>query len=92
MLVLARKVGQTVVIADDIEVTIAAIRGDQVRLAIRAPRSVNILRKEAIRQIEAENLAAVNSAAEWLSAPRPETPPSPTAAPAPTDERARRDR
>lgn len=52
MLVIARKVGQTVLIGDEIEVTISAIRGDQVRLAIKAPRSVTILREEVLRQGE----------------------------------------
>ncbi len=48
MLVIARKIGQTIRIGDDIEVTISAIRGDQVRLAIQAPREVPILRTEII--------------------------------------------
>jgi len=62
MLVIARKVGQTVLIGDQIEVTISAVRGDQVRLAIQAPRAVTILRKETVEQVEAGNAAAVDSA------------------------------
>ena len=52
MLVIARKVGQTVLIGDEIEVTISAIRGDHVRLAIKAPRAVTILRQEVATQDE----------------------------------------
>ena len=48
MLVIARKIGQTIRIGDDIEVTVSAIRGDQVRLAIQAPREIPILRTEII--------------------------------------------
>jgi carbon storage regulator len=62
MLVLARKVGQTVLIGGEIEVTISAIRGDQVRLAIQAPRAVMILRKETVEAVEQGNRAAVDSA------------------------------
>jgi carbon storage regulator CsrA len=48
MLVIARKIGQTIRIGDEIEVTVSAIRGDQVRLAIQAPREIPILRTEII--------------------------------------------
>jgi carbon storage regulator len=61
MLVIARKVGQTLQIGDSIEITVSAIRGDQVRLAIKAPREVSVLRKEVIRQVEQGNAAAVDS-------------------------------
>lgn len=69
MLVVARKVGQSILIGDAIEVTLSAIRGDQVRLAIKAPRSVTILRKETVEQVEQGNAAAVASVTElteWL--------------------------
>lgn len=46
MLVLTRKVGETIVIADDIVVTVLEIRGGQVRLGVEAPREVSILRSE----------------------------------------------
>ena len=48
MLVLSRKVNETIVIGDDIQVFIADIRGDKVRLAIRAPKEVKILRSELL--------------------------------------------
>lgn len=66
MLVIARKVGQTVRIGDEIEITVAAVRGDQVRLAIQAPRAVTILRKETVEQVEHGNAAAIASAAGAL--------------------------
>ena len=72
MLVIARKVGQTVLIGDNIEVTISAIRGDQVRLAIAAPREITILRREVVEQVEQSNVAAVDSASGVMDAVRPD--------------------
>lgn len=46
MLVLARKKGESIVIADNIEVTVIEIRGDKVRLGITAPKSISVDRKE----------------------------------------------
>jgi carbon storage regulator len=73
MLVIARKVGQTVLLGDEIEVTVSAIRGDQVRLAVNAPRSVAILRKEAVELVRMGNAAAVDSAPALLDLARPTT-------------------
>ena len=58
MLVLARKVGQSIVISDNIELVVIEVRGDQVRLGINAPRAVPVHRKEVLEQITAENLQA----------------------------------
>jgi carbon storage regulator len=66
MLVIARKVGQTILIGEEIEITVSAVRGDQVRLAIQAPRTLSILRKETVEQVELDNVAAIVSAAESL--------------------------
>jgi carbon storage regulator len=63
MLVIARKIGQTVLIGEEIEITVSSIRGDQVRLAINAPRRVAIFRKEVVEQVELGNAAAVDAAA-----------------------------
>ncbi len=46
MLVLTRKVGESICIGDDVEVRIVEMRGGKVRLAIEAPRDVNVRRKE----------------------------------------------
>lgn len=61
MLVLARKVGEKIVIGKDIEVTVLAIKGDQVRLGIEAPDNVSIHRQEIFLEIEAENKRAARS-------------------------------
>jgi len=46
MLVLSRKVGESILIGDDVIVTVIASRGDEVRLGIVAPKSINIVREE----------------------------------------------
>lgn len=46
MLVLSRKKGESIVIGDDIVVTIVEVRGDKIRLGIEAPRNVPVHRKE----------------------------------------------
>jgi len=63
MLVLTRKPDQSIMIGNDIEITILEVRGEQVRLGIRAPRSVSVHRKEIYEQIRQENQNAANSSA-----------------------------
>lgn len=58
MLVLRRKIGETVIIGDDIQVQILGIEGEQIKLGFLAPKEVSILRKELYQGIVAENLAA----------------------------------
>jgi carbon storage regulator len=60
MLVLARKVGQSIIINDNIELLVIEVRGDQVRLGIEAPRSIPVHRKELLEQIKAENIKAAD--------------------------------
>ena len=62
MLVLARKVGQSIVIGDNVELMVIEVRGDQVRLGITAPKSVPVHRKELLEQIKQENRQAAESA------------------------------
>lgn len=58
MLVLTRKVNQSIVIGDSVEVVVLEVRGEQVRLGIRAPKDVAVHRKEIYDQIQDENKAA----------------------------------
>lgn len=62
MLALARKVNESIIINDNIEVTLLKIKGDQVKIGINAPKSVPVYRKELYLQIQAENEEAVNAA------------------------------
>ncbi len=58
MLALARKVNQSIVIGNDIEVTLLEIKGDQIKIGISAPKNVPIYRKEIYAQIQEENKSA----------------------------------
>ena len=58
MLVLSRREHQSIMIGDDIEIVVLDIRGEQVRLGIRAPKDVPILRQEIYAQIQRENVEA----------------------------------
>lgn len=58
MLVLSRKSGQALMLGKDIEITILRVDGDQVRLGIKAPKSVTILRKELQEEVRSETAAA----------------------------------
>ena len=55
MLALARKINQSIMIGNEIEITLLEIKGDQVKLGITAPKSVPIYRKEIYVQIQEEN-------------------------------------
>lgn len=67
MLVLTRNSQQAIKIGDDIEVTIVAIQGDQVKIGIDAPKSVEVHRKEIYEEIQLQNSEAANVPAELLS-------------------------
>lgn len=60
MLVLSRKKNEAIQIGDDIEIKILSIDGDQIKLGIEAPRSVDIYRKEIYVSIQEENNQAAN--------------------------------
>ena len=55
MLALARKVNESIMIGNDIEITVLEIKGDQIKLGVKAPKSVPIYRKELYVQIQEEN-------------------------------------
>lgn len=63
MLVLSRRKDETIMIGDDVEITIVDIKGDTVRLGISAPRNVTVHRKEVYEAIQQENIAAANQQA-----------------------------
>lgn len=55
MLALSRKINESIVINNDIEITVLEIKGDQVKIGINAPKSVPVFRKEIYLQIEEAN-------------------------------------
>lgn len=67
MLVLSRKINQSIVIGDNIEIMLVDIRGDQIKLGINALKSVKIFRKEVYEEVKSENLEASKSTIEELN-------------------------
>lgn len=66
MLVLTRKRHEAIKIGDDIEVKILAIEGDQIKIGIEAPQSIDIHRKEVYLDIQRQNNEAANVSLELL--------------------------
>lgn len=54
MLVLSRRLGETLIIGDDVKITVLGISGNQVRLGIAAPKEVSVHREEVYRRIQDE--------------------------------------
>lgn len=62
MLVLARRVGEEIVIGDNVRVTVLEIRGNQVRLGVVAPQSVRVLREEILnRPVESTHVPLIRA-------------------------------
>ena len=68
MLVLTRKVHQSIMIGEDIEVVVLEVRGEQVRIGIRAPKGVAVHRKEVFDQIKLVNSESADVRPEDLPA------------------------
>ena len=76
MLYLTRKVGESVMVNGDIEVSVVEVRGRSVRLGFTFPTDATVLRREIFDRIEAENLAAAEANQLLLDTldPKPENP------------------
>ncbi len=66
MLVLTRKVNESIKIGDDIEITILSVSGEQIKIGIDAPRNVEIHRKEVYLEIQNENNQASQTSLDLL--------------------------
>jgi carbon storage regulator len=81
VLILTRRVGENVVIGDDIVISIVEVRGDAVRIGIQAPRSVSVHREEVWLELQRSNEraaspsdAVVDALGEELKSQRPARP------------------
>jgi carbon storage regulator len=80
MLVLTRRPGQSVMVGDDVVVTVLEVRGDVIRLGIDAPRTIQVHREEVYRELQRANQEAARSsddAARAISELLGPTPPAP---------------
>ena len=69
MLILSRKTNQKILIGDDIEITIIEVRGDQVKIGIKAPQEIQVFRQELYKEIQAENKSAATVLSSQPSLP-----------------------
>ncbi|MEN6473965.1 MAG: carbon storage regulator CsrA [Syntrophaceae bacterium] len=67
MLILTRKIGESIAIGDDIQIHVVDIRGSQVKLGILAPKEVEIYREEVYLKIQEENRLASQVSKDALS-------------------------
>ncbi len=70
MLVLTRKLNESIMIGDDIELTILAIEGEQIKLGINAPKNIDIHRKEIYLAIQNENNEAIKTETKSITKPK----------------------
>lgn len=68
MLILARRINESIMIGDQVEISVVDIKGDQVKLGISAPRTVKVYRREVYRAIQDENVAAAKAPPRTLPA------------------------
>jgi len=80
VLVLTRRKNQSIVIGDDVVVTVLEVKGDSIRLGITAPREVQVYREELLAALTEANASAVLDG----TAPAPAAPAAPSAPPAPS--------
>ncbi|RKQ14559.1 carbon storage regulator CsrA [Ureibacillus endophyticus] len=59
MLVLSRKVGETIWIGEDVEIIISEVKGEQVKIGIQAPRNIEVIRGELRQDISVSNTESV---------------------------------
>ncbi len=66
MLILTRKLNETIMIGDKIEISVVEIKGDHVKLGIEAPKNVKVYRQEVYAAIQKENIEAAQTKPEIL--------------------------
>tara|TARA_A100001015_G_scaffold226227_1_gene255476 strand:+ start:2993 stop:3208 length:216 start_codon:yes stop_codon:yes gene_type:complete len=61
MLILTRRIGESIIIGDDVHVTVLGVKGNQVRLGVDAPKTVSVHREEIYQRIQTEKGGSANA-------------------------------
>ena len=78
MLILTRRVGETVMIGEDVTVTVLRVKGNQVRLGVNAPKSISVQREEIFHRIKRESAESSEKVEKAETAEKAEAEPTTT--------------